>query len=319
MVERIGAKTYEAGKVLITGGTGLIGSALLPRLLAEYSEVYVVSRDRRHVPAGAIPIVTDISESNWLLKCMDVVKDTDHLIWMAYSISQEERKNRQITFNGLVDAVRLLPVQSIIFVGTIGVYGNDPAPGVYSEESLKVGDIAYAKSKIAAVEFLQGESTQRSVTVLHPSNVYARQSRRVEYYRKLLASGYLLYEKDGSGFYNVVHSDDVADAIMRALKRDVGAEFEEYIVNGETLEFRDWIGAIEKRFQYDKRKSIPRAFYPVCRGPIRRFLSPFGYRLPAKIPSDKARLFEKQVMFSSEKIKNHLCWQPSRLLPGSLL
>jgi nucleoside-diphosphate-sugar epimerase len=308
----------ERKKVLISGGTGLVGSVLVPRLLAKGYQVLVISRRKERIPRDAVPIVADISDRGWIAKCTDVVKDVDHLIWMAYSIAGDPEKDGRATFSGLVEAVHALQVRDVIFLGSTGVYGQNPAAGLYSEGSKKVADTNYAKDKISAVEFLRDQSARFRATVLHPSCIYSADSRRVEYYRKLLASVYLVYRNDGSGTYNIVHTEDVVDAILGAMSRETGAAFEEYIVNGETLRFRDWIRHIEQWCGYEDKKMLPPYLQPVCRGPVRQILSRWGYRSPAKMPALKASLFEKEIVFSTEKIKNHLGWYPKKKLAESL-
>ena len=53
-------------KALIIGGTGTISSAVVRRLIEKKWEVYVMNRGTKALPDGAISVIADINEEEYV-------------------------------------------------------------------------------------------------------------------------------------------------------------------------------------------------------------------------------------------------------------
>ena len=62
--------------ILVTGGTGLVGSRLLKRLVDAGVECRALVRSGKELPAGVVPVDGDILDPNSLAKCSDVRRTT---------------------------------------------------------------------------------------------------------------------------------------------------------------------------------------------------------------------------------------------------
>lgn len=147
-------------KVLIAGGSGFIGSHLLPALVGAGHETYNIIRSTdSRVPAGVIPLVGDLRQMDTIsLPRVDVV------VHLAQSNIRFPDGAEDLLLINSVSAVRLalaataLGAQKFIYCSTGNVYGANPGP--VSESAPLLGGSFYAESKIAA-ERLLGELKQR--------------------------------------------------------------------------------------------------------------------------------------------------------------
>ena len=219
--------------IVVVGGTGLVGRAVVKRLVDDGRNVHVVSRKRGDLPKAARHWPADLTGAQWQ-HCLIGVGPAS-LIYLAYSPGSDPAKNRQINFEGLRTAAHVLRPENVVFASSVVVFGTHPPDGEYDEQSLHVARTLYAQDKLDALAFLEGFAQGgRQTTALHLSIVYGDDCPRTVYYRDLLRTGYIVYKRDGSGYHNLLHADDAADAIVRALDRK-GEPFAEYVVNGEQL------------------------------------------------------------------------------------
>ncbi len=296
---------------LIIGGTGLVGKVLTQRMLDLGMRVFLVTRNTENLPVGVVPIKADISHGDWVNNCTQVVAEVDVIIYAAYSISGDESYDARVTLEGLKEIVTNVKAKQIVFLSSVGVFGSYPEAKIYNEESEKKADTEYQKHKIEAENFLKNFNNI-SVCILYLTIVYSKNSSRIEEYRKLLGSGYLIYKKNGEGYYNIVHAEDAAEAVICCILSDVMTSFSTYIVGGEFVFYRRWIEILDRYFGYDSRIKIPKIFAPFFRGPFRKIPSFFGIRAPLKISEPKCSIFETKTIFSSEKITAELGWKPTR-------
>ncbi len=299
---------------LIIGGTGLVGKILTQRMLELGMRVFLVSRDVTNLPANVVPIKADIFHSDWVNNCTQIVTEVDVIIYAAYSIRGDESYDARITLEGLKEIVASVKAKQIVFLSSVGVFGSYPEGKTYNEESAKKADTPYQKHKIEAEEFLKNLNNI-SVCILYLTIVYSKNSSRIEEYRKLLDSGYLIYKKNGEGFYNILHAEDAAEAVICCLSSDFMPSFSTYIVGGESVFYRQWIELLDRYFGYNQRIKLPQIFSPFFRGPLkifRKIFSALRIRVPLLIPEPKASIFETKTIFSSEKITKEFGWKPTR-------
>lgn len=295
---------------LVIGGTGLVGRYLLSRLAMDGHKVSVITRDPKRVPIPARPIVADISQAGWL----DAIDPAlyDFVVHMAYATTGNASYDRAVTMTSVAETVEYFrdsPLKHFVLLGSMSVFGMELPAGMLDEQIPRVPDCEYAKNKIDAVSTAVSADVKFPISVLHPTGVYADGSERLNMYSNTLSQGYILFKAGGQGINNIVHAADVAAAIVAVTNRKLGARVEEYIINGETISFADWLGALERCFGVEERKRIPAALAPICRGPMRRILAAMGFRVPIALPAYKAAIFERRATLSSDKAKLHFTWQ----------
>lgn len=216
-------------RVLVIGGTGHIGSYLVPRLMMGGHEVHVVARrpqpqytDPRLGWPGVTWIVADRTAEEqsdaWAQRMagieVDVVMDL-----ICYEPQQNE-----IMYEAFRGRIRQL-----IHCGTVWAYG--PAERVPYEESFPrrpITDYGRYKAEIEAFLLLKHQQEGFPATIIHPGHISGRKwlpidpqgSRDGVKIYEMLATGQEVCLPDrGTATIHHVHGDDVAQLFELAMVR----------------------------------------------------------------------------------------------------
>ena len=119
---------------LVTGATGLVGTALCEALLAEGHEVRALGRGSAH-PRGTHPFIWDVQAGKFPKEALEGVDVVVHLA--AASVGQRwTKKHKAAILNSRVQSTALLKAHLLqvgfagawIQASAIGIYGNHSSP-----------------------------------------------------------------------------------------------------------------------------------------------------------------------------------------------
>lgn len=202
-------------KILVLGGSGHIGKRLL-ELLAASSWARPTGASRRSNPPGALPCSWIKTDTRDALELRAALQGFDAVVNCvagdARSISQGARLLAQAALNA--------GCRRIVHLSTMSVYG--PAEGLVSESSPRNPALGwYGQAKCQAEEHIDEFVRQGGEAVmLRPGCVYGPGSElwvgRVGRWLKSARLGDLGVA--GDGWSNLVHVDDVCQALMAALQ-----------------------------------------------------------------------------------------------------
>lgn len=154
------------GRILVTGGTGFVGSTLVPYLQARGRRVRVATR-RRNGQADArgaseIVHVGSIGPHTDWRAALDGVTCVVHLAALAHVLDRPDERiaHRYFEVNtegtlSLARAAADAGVRRLIFLSSVKVYGNDTNGRVFTETDPPRPDDAYGESKWRAEQGLQ--------------------------------------------------------------------------------------------------------------------------------------------------------------------
>jgi nucleoside-diphosphate-sugar epimerase len=297
-------------KILVFGGTGLVGGYFVNQALSEGHEIVIISRKSNNRPQLRTTYLNlDLGQKDF---CREIdTTGVDCVVYAAYANNGPEDYQRQVTTNAVVSLLEHFALSSLkhfIFIGSMVVFGESINNKTIDEHSEKIAENLYAQNKLDATLTISNSILPFKTTVFHPTGVYNSTSERIAQYKQLLTNHYFSFASMGQGVNCVVHASDVARAILLSLNRS-GEQKEEFIVNSEHITYCVWLGVIEKTIT-PKAIKIPNYFKYLNRGPLRKLLINTQFRTPLKIPNYKLAIYEKKVYFDSSKLQKNLNWLP---------
>ncbi|MEZ5836993.1 MAG: NAD-dependent epimerase/dehydratase family protein [Geminicoccaceae bacterium] len=227
-------------KVLVTGATGFVGSAVARKLIGDGHDVRVLVRDPSKLAAvglgGVTDIVTgDITDPAVMDKAVDGVDCALGIAGTFREPNLSDDRYRQIN----VDAVRLLldaakrhRVRRVVHCSTVGIHGNvTGAPATEASPVIPDGIYEVTKAEGDRIARVYGREIGVDTVVLRPTPIYGPGDTRLLKLFRMAGKQRLVMLGDGSAGYHLVHVDDLAQAFLLAATGH-GKAGEAYIIGG---------------------------------------------------------------------------------------
>lgn len=238
-----GGEMFKDKKVLVTGGTGLIGIPLVEMLVERGAKVRIASLDdpsRAH-PEAEFYRVNLMEFKN----CMKVCSGIDfvfHLAGIKGSPAMTAKKPASffvptITFNtNMMEAARQCGVKRYLFTSTIGVYApsevfyEDSVWKTFPSENDRFAGWAKRMGELQA-EAYKIEYGWSDIAIVRPANVYGPYDNFDPdnamvipslIRRALDGENPLVVWGDGSGVRDFIHARDVARGMLLAIEKGIG-------------------------------------------------------------------------------------------------
>ncbi len=167
--------------VLVTGGSGFVGSALIKRLLSEHREVLAVGRSEVDLPVETIK-VSSFSELGALGHELGSVDVVVHCAARAHVMKDDTQDSlaeyRKVNVDGTLNLARRASeagVKRFVFVSSIKVNGEHTLPGSpFTENVAPAPEDPYGISKYEAEQKLQALSAENGMelVIVRPPLVY---------------------------------------------------------------------------------------------------------------------------------------------------
>ena len=198
--------------VLMTGVTGLVGSRLLPRLVAAGVDCRALVRGGKDVPAGVTSVEGDLLDRATLGQAVEGVSDIIHLaaVFRTQDTDLIWKSNLEGTRNLIAAVKDHAPEARFILASTSNVYDADSAHPGREDDSVDPKH-AYPASKVAAEKALRDSGL--NWTVLRFPFVYGDRDGHLEELPRHAVAGKWHPAKRIS----TIHHRDIATAIRLAL------------------------------------------------------------------------------------------------------
>lgn len=235
-------KFFKNKKILVTGGTGLIGRPLVEILVEASAKVTVVSLDDpSRAPKGVKFIRADLRE---FLSCLEVCKNKDIVFHLAGIKGSPLMTKKQpasyfvptISFNtNMMEAARRQKVKRYLYTSTIGVYApaeifhEDDVWKTFPSENDRFAGWAKRMGELQA-ESYKIEYGWDKISIVRPANVYGpfdnfdpKTAMVIPSLINRAMSGEnpLVVWGDGSPIRDFIYSKDVARGMIMAVERGV--------------------------------------------------------------------------------------------------
>ena len=309
--------------ILVTGGTGLVGSHLLYQLSTQHEHIKAIYRPETSLEAvkRVFSYFTDnvenlFSKISWIKADITDIPslttaflEVDIVYHAAALVSFDDndyRKMRQINIDGTANIVNLCvsnAVKKLCFVSSIAAVGNSINNEIVTEENewtVESESNGYSITKHGAeMEVWRGSQEGIDVVIVNPGVILGAGFWNVntgQFFSKV-ANNFKFYTEGITGFVGV---NDVAKAMISLVKSDV--KNERFILVSENNSFRDVFTLIANEFG-KKPPSIKVS--KLLSSIFRRIdgLVTFITRKKRLITKDSVRSLHGKTEYSSEKIK----------------
>ncbi len=326
-------------KVLVTGGTGFIGTRLIERLIERGQVVRVLSRraDPKPPPgwdlSGGGPwghervalVRGEIGDRESLLRAMEGCRQVYHLAAYAKNWARKPETFFEVNVQGMrnvFDTAGELGVERVVWTSTMMTFGPTP-PGVVGDEDMpRATDhyfTEYERTKtIAEEEALARAGEGFPVVIVNPTRVYGpghltegnAVARLIDEYDRGMVPVLL---NRGVNVGNYVLVDDVAQGHILAMEK--GRVGQRYILGGENASLKELFAVIDevsgrRHRQLPVFKVLPLLF-AYLQQKRAEWLSVYPRITPGWV-----RTFLADWAYSCEKARRELGYEPTPLVEG---
>ena len=233
---------YKNKKILVTGGTGMIGRSLVKSLLNDGADVTIVSLDDFRSDNKELRFIkSDLREFS---NCINLCKNKDivfHLAGVKGSPDMTKKKPASffvptITFNtNILEASRRCNVENVLYTSSIGVYSpsknfiEEDVWKTFPSENDKFAGWAKRMGELQA-EAYSIEDGYSKISIVRPANIYGPHDNFDPNNAMVIPSlinkainskGILDVWGDGSPIRDFLFADDCADAMKLILKKNI--------------------------------------------------------------------------------------------------
>jgi nucleoside-diphosphate-sugar epimerase len=305
-------------KVLVTGGTGFTGSALVMRLVnLGYSVKTIDYKEGIRVDqlkdAGVEVIIGSITDKALVDRA---IEDVDFVFHIAAAFRELDVPNEHyynVNVNGtrnIFEASEKHNVKKVVYCSTQGVHGHITNPPGNENSPIAPEDY-YQQTKyegeLVAQEFIK---KGMKVTIIRPTAIYGPGDPERFYmiFKRAKTGVFPMFGK-GNTFYHPVYIDNLVDSFILCMDLDKGNGQTYIIADAEYFPIKELVKRVGKALN----KDVVIKYYPitplVIAGHIvEKICKPFGINPP--IFPRRVDWFRQVRAFSIDKAKRELGYKP---------
>lgn len=241
--------------ILITGGTGFIGSRLALRCLKEGHKVRTLALKRsgpeeanaREIAAAGAQVVDgSVTDSQTVEQACRGIELVFHLAAAQHEANVPDRYYHDVNVTGtrnLLQAALNHGVQRVVHASTIGVYGNTDSTAVDEAAPLEPDNV-YGITKLEGERIAHDYASRLPVVVIRISETYGPGDRRLLKLFKALKCRRFVHIGSERNVHHPIYIDDLLAALQRAAVQPeaVGGTF--VLAGPRPLTTQDMIDAI---------------------------------------------------------------------------
>jgi dihydroflavonol-4-reductase len=249
--------------ILVTGGTGLVGSHLISALVEQGKQVKAIYRSAVPEFAGSDKIVWQKADILDILSLEDIMQDVESVYHCAAIVSFNPKKKELLSRTNIegtaniVNASLSAGIKKLLFVSSVAALGRIRKDTVVNESmnwSKETSNSEYGKTKyLAEMEVWRGAAEGLPSVVVNPTIILGESdwTKGSTEIFKTIYNEFPWYPEGVSGFVDV---KDVVKAMVMLM--DSGTVGERFILNGDNISYKKLFdniaGCFSKRTPYKK-------------------------------------------------------------------
>jgi nucleoside-diphosphate-sugar epimerase len=255
-------------KVLVTGGTGFTGKALVKRLLDEGHEVIALDyKEGLNTDElrkwGARVVIGSVADKHIVDECMEGVDAVQHLAAAFRELDVPNSYYEEINVGGTrntLEAAVKHGVSKFIYCSTCGVHGNVEHPPANEDAPINAADY-YQQTKYEAEPVVHEYAKKGMKTVIiRPAAIYGPgDPERFFMIFKRVNNGKFPMFGSGKTLYHPLYIDNLVDAHMLAMEPDKGNGQTFLIADEEYVTIEDLVRRVGKALEVNVKIS----HYPI--------------------------------------------------------
>jgi len=304
-------------KILVTGGTGFTGTALVRRLLEEGHSV--VALDYKEGlqcdalrSAGAEVQIGSVTDPSAVGRSMQGVEFVFHLAAAFRELNVPNAFYDEVNVEGtriVLDAARRAGVRKFVYCSTCGVHGNVEHPPASEDAPIRPADY-YQRTKYEAEPLVKREAGDTEIVILRPAAIYGPgDPERFFMIFKRVAKGTFPMFGSGKTLYHPLYIDNLVDSFLLCMPPGVGRGREYLIADDKYYPIEEIVRAVARALDVEVR--IPH--YPVLPvvalgHVVEKVCRPFGITPP--IFPRRVDWYRQNRAFDISRAKKELGYQP---------
>ncbi len=306
-------------KILITGGTGFIGSRLALRCLAEGHAVRVLGQVNTDAEAanheqireaGAEISLGSVTDAKRVAAACEGVDTVFHLAATQHEMNVPDRRFHEVNVDGtrtVLEASAQRGVGRFVHGSTIGVYGRPN--GTLSEESPCSPDNIYGVTKLAGEQLVLSYESRLPVVVIRIPEVYGPGDRRLlKLFRSIDKKLFFMIGK-GTNLHHVIYIDDLIDGLLAAARAGNVVGEVILLAGNEPVSTKHMVSTIAEALgRRPPRFTAPLSAFVVAAVAMELTLRPLGIQPP--LHRRRLDFFRKSFTLSAAKAGNLMAFEP---------
>ncbi len=213
-------------KIIIAGGTGLIGTRLIELLDKDHYNIYVLTRSNRNSSKGVNYVQWDVNSKHLPIHALNGTYAVINLAGAGIADERWTEQRKETIINSRIKstetlnvAIKELKEKPEVYIGAsaIGYYGENGDEKIDESTNSGQGFLSEVCEKWEAEHFRLEDNFKR-LAILRIGIVLSTQGGALKEILKTSAAGIYGYFGDGSTFYSWIHIDDLCRIIIYLLE-----------------------------------------------------------------------------------------------------
>lgn len=306
-------------KILVTGGTGFLGSHVVEQLSNEGHDIVALARKSSNTRflqslKNVVLAYGAVEDRDAVREAMSGVDAVIHSAGLVKARDEDEflRTNAGGTEN-LLDAAREIAptLKRFVLVSSLAAIGPSEDGHPIAPDRAPAPVTRYGRSKLEAERRALARKDELPLTILRPPMIYGPRDVETFAFFQSVSRRFLPYIGTGQNTLSVVYASDAASACVRAVHADVPSGSAYFLDDGSTYVWLDMLHEIERALGAEAllRISVP---FPVFRAAA--FASETLGKLRGKavmLTRDKANeLAQPHWVCDASATRRDLGWEP---------